>query len=197
MMGKKRPSNPRLYTIGHSTRTFEEFAELLREIGIGLLVDVRSHPGSRKFPHFNREALDARLREAGIGYLWLPALGGHRKAGPKSESPNTGLTHAGFRAYADHMLTEEFREGIQRLLAEANRTPTAIMCAELLFWRCHRRLVSDYLTAGGTEVLHIMARAKLQPHALTPGAKITSDGGVIYPPSPVTDDNTRAFWQDQ
>lgn len=173
-------SGATVYTIGHSTQSGEAFVERLRGAGIGVLADVRTFPGSRRYPHFNQEALVERLPEAGIEYAWLKALGGRRRSTLGDASPNVGLRHPSFRNYADHMLTPEFRGGIAALLEHARRARTAIMCAEAVYWRCHRRLVSDYLLAGGASVLHIMPDGTIRPHTLTPGAQLNSDGNLIY-----------------
>ena len=168
-----------LYTIGHSTHSLEQFVELLQQHHIGVLADIRRFPGSRKFPHFNRENLAAALPEAGIEYYWLEALGGRRKSKTVS-SLNLGLRNESFRNYADYMLTEEFRSAIQQLLNLAADKPTAYMCSESVFWRCHRRLVSDYLLVQGTIVQHIMPNGALRPHTLTEGAQVKG-GQLTYP----------------
>jgi uncharacterized protein (DUF488 family) len=174
-------SKSKLYTIGHSTHPLEEFRSLLAPHGIQALVDIRRFPGSRKFPQFNQVGLASSLREAGIDYHWLKALGGRRgKRKDGSPTVNNGLHNAGFRNYADYMLTPEFQEGIARLLEIAQGARTALMCAEGLFWRCHRRLVSDFLTAKGVTVQHIMPSGELRPHAVTKGA-VSENGRVTYP----------------
>lgn len=171
----------RLMTIGHSTRPVEAFIDLLRAHGVLLLVDVRSIPGSKKYPQFNQEALQQSLAQSEIRYLWLPSLGGRRRpVQPRSES-NAGLRSSGFRNYADYMATREFRQGVEMLLELARREPTAIMCAEAVYWRCHRRLIADYLTVQGVDVQHILGRQELRPHQLTPGIQV-HEGGVAYPP---------------
>jgi uncharacterized protein (DUF488 family) len=169
----------RIYTIGHSTRSADEFVGLLGEFEVERLVDIRQYPGSRRLPHFNREALESGLARAGIAYEWLGALGGRRRAA-RPDSPNMALRHPAFRNYADYMLTPEFRAGIGQLIEWAREKPTSIMCAEAVYWRCHRRLVSDYLVGQGIEVQHIMGPGHLRPHALTSGAVIRG-GNVIYP----------------
>ena len=174
---------PVLYTIGHSTHAGEEFRNLLTRHGIGCLVDVRRFPGSRKFPQFNQEPLEASLREVGIVYRWMVGLGGRRKSAGKGPSLNEGLRNESFRNYADYMLTEQFRSALEPLLEIAATTPTAIMCSESLFWRCHRRLISDYLVSRGGTVIHIMPDGKTQPHSLTAGAKV-ADGVLTYPSEP-------------
>ena len=168
----------RIWTIGHSTRSIDDFISLLEENGIKLLADVRSWPGSKRYPQFNREALAKSLADAGILYGHVPELGGRRK--PKPDSRNTTWRNASFRGYADHMETEEFHKGIERLLAlarEAGRT--AIMCAEAVWWRCHRSLISDYLKSRGIEVMHILDANKIQPHPFTSAAHIV-DGKLSY-----------------
>ncbi len=152
-----------IWTIGHSTRTIDIFISLLEENGIKLVADVRSLPGSKRYPQFNREVLAKSLKEHGIRYEHFPELGGRRKA--KKDSHNTAWRNASFRGYADHMETEEFRRGIERLLDFANKAgPTAIMCAEAVWWRCHRALISDYLKTRGVEVVHIIDTKKTEPH---------------------------------
>jgi len=180
-MGSKTGSVIRLYTIGHSNRSFEDFLALLKNWEVQTLADIRSLPGSRKFPHFDRENLEKLLPEQGVTYVWLPKLGGLRRKAKGLDSPNSGLTSPGFRNYADYMISEEFRDGVQELLTIASKSVTAYMCAEALYWRCHRRLLSDYLVAGGAEVLHILGPKSLRSHEMTRGAAVTSTGDVIYP----------------
>lgn len=172
-----------VYSLGHSTHSMEEFVALLQEFGIELLADIRSLPGSRRLPHFNKENLAAILPREGIRYMHLPALGGLRRSAKGFESPNTGLTSPAFRSYADYMAGEEFRQGVRELLAMARQQRTAVMCAEVLFWRCHRRLLCDYLTVHGAKVIHIFGHGKSQPHAMTPEAVRTSRGQLVYPPA--------------
>lgn len=143
-----------IYTIGHSTRTLDELIAALRSHGIVTLVDIRAFPMSRRLPHFNRESLELELPKRGIEYIWMNSLGGRRKR-IRDDSPNTGLRDESFRNYADYMLTPEFAGAVERLLQLADRGKTAIMCAERVYFRCHRMLVSDYLTAHGHTVLHI------------------------------------------
>jgi uncharacterized protein (DUF488 family) len=171
----------RIFTIGHSNRTGEDFLALLKELGIETVVDIRRYPGSRKFPHFNREALEGTLKANGINYLWFESLGGRRHGEKNSESKNTGLRSPAFRNYADYMGTEEFRGAIAKLLETAAASSTTIMCAEALYWRCHRKLVSDYLALHNVEVKHILEGGKLLDHKLTAGAVIAEGGDVIYP----------------
>src|SRR5205809_7560805 len=145
----------RIWTIGHSTRGIDEFISLLKENLVKLLVDVRAWPSSKRYPHFNRHALKESLNAHANRYEHFPELGGKRKS--KADSRNTTWRNASFRDYADYMETEQFQKAIQRLLDVAAGTgPTAIMCAEAVWWRCHRSLVADYLKVRGVEVLHIL-----------------------------------------
>jgi uncharacterized protein (DUF488 family) len=185
----------RIWTIGHSTRTTDEFISLLKENKIRLLADVRTWPGSKRYPQFNKEALAASLIAQGIRYEHFPELGGRRK--PKPDSRNMAWRNASFRGYADYMETEQFRKGIDRLLAFSRSDglgsrrkhrdgweavtpcPTAIMCAEAVWWRCHRSLISDYLKARDIEVMHILDTNKIEPHPFTSAAQIV-DGKLSY-----------------
>jgi uncharacterized protein (DUF488 family) len=168
----------RIWTVGHSTRTIEEFISLLTTNHIKLLVDVRSLPGSKRFPQFNKEALSDSLKKAGIHYEHFPELGGRRK--PRKDSHNTVWRNASFRGYADYMETEEFHKGTKRLLdLAADAGPTTIMCAEAVWWRCHRSLISDYLKARGIEVMHILNANKTEPHPYTSAARIVN-GKLSY-----------------
>jgi len=169
-----------IYTVGHSTRALEEFLSLLRHHRIEVLVDIRTYPSSRRFPHFNQAALMDSLAEEGIDYLWLKELGGRRHGPPAEGSANPGLRSPGFRNYADHMLSAEFRATVAQLRQTASACRLALMCAERLYWRCHRRLLCDYLTAQGDQMLHIESVDRLLPHRLTPGAHV-ADGQVSYP----------------
>jgi len=165
-----------IWTIGHSTREIDEFISALEANGIKLIADVRLLPGSKRYPQFNREALAKSLSERGIEYEHFPELGGRRK--PKPDSRNTAWRNESFRGYADHMETEEFREGTNRLLDRANDVgPTALMCAEAVWWRCHRALISDFLKARGIEVTHIVDAQKTQAHPYTSVARIV--GGEL------------------
>jgi len=169
---------PRIWTIGHSTRPIEDFIALLQAHGIKLLVDVRSLPGSKRYPQFNKETLADSLGKAGIRYEHFPELGGRRKAKP--DSKNTAWRNASFRGYADYMEMEKFQKGIQRLLdLAAEAGPTAIMCAEAVWWRCHRSLISDWLKVRGIEVTHILDANKTEPHPYTSAAKIVN-GKLSY-----------------
>jgi uncharacterized protein (DUF488 family) len=162
----------RIWTIGHSTRDIDDFISLLDENGIKLLVDVRSLPGSRRYPQFNKEALANSLGGAGIRYEHFPELGGRRK--PKPDSRNTAWRNLSFRGYVDYMETEEFRKGVERLVDLGNEVgSTAIMCAEAVWWRCHRSLISDYLKGRGVEVIHILNANKNEPHPFTSGWKLS------------------------
>lgn len=167
-----------LYTIGHSTRTLDDFLATLKAHSIQTLVDIRSFPMSRRLPHFNREALEKSLSEAGIRYVWMPALGGRRKK-IRDDSPNIALRSDGFRNYADYMLTSEFRRGVEELIKLAQHSPTAYMCAERLYFRCHRMLVSDWLVAHGHQVLHIDGTGPTMPHKLISEARVVGED-VIY-----------------
>jgi uncharacterized protein (DUF488 family) len=167
----------RVWTVGHSTRTLEAFLAILAAHGIGAIADVRRFPASRRHPHFAGEALAASLARAGIAYRWLPQLGGRRAARP--DSPNTGWRNASFRGYADHLGTAEFAEGFAALKALASARPTAILCAEAVWWQCHRQLIADVLKAGGTEVLHIVDAAKATPHPYSGPAHVV-DGRLDY-----------------
>jgi len=166
-----------VWTIGHSTRPIEEFIEALRSFEIKVLVDVRSFPGSRRYPQFKREQLKVALADAGIEYLHFPELGGRRNARP--DSLNMAWRNKMFRGYADYMETVEFRRGIARLLKVAEAGRTSIMCAEAVWWRCHRSLVSDYLKAKEIEVMHIMAAGKSEVHPFTSAARIVN-GELSY-----------------
>lgn len=169
---------PRIWTIGHSTRSIEDFIAALEGHGIRLLVDVRTFPGSKRYPQFNKEALAESLNAPRIRYQHLPELGGRRK--PKPDSRNTAWRNASFRGYADYMETKEFRTGIERLLDLASEVgETAIMCAEAVWWRCHRSLISDYLKASSVEVMHILDANKVEPHPFTSAARIV-DGRLSY-----------------
>jgi uncharacterized protein (DUF488 family) len=168
----------RIWTIGHSTRTIDDFISLLKENEINLLADVRAWPGSKRHPQFNKDALAESLSGNEIRYEHFPELGGKRKSRP--DSRNTAWRNASFRAYADYIETKQFQKGIERLLdVAANPGPTAIMCAEAVWWRCHRSLIADYLKARGVEVLHVLGANKIQPHPYTPAARIVS-GELSY-----------------
>jgi uncharacterized protein (DUF488 family) len=169
---------PAIFTIGHSTHPIEEFIHLLQAHGVEQLIDIRTVPRSRTNPQFNRDILPASLKDAGIGYLHMPALGGLRRARP--DSTNTAWRNASFRGYADYMQTPEFTAAIDSLIELGNRTQVAIMCAEAVPWRCHRSLVADALSARGIPVEDILSAGRRQPHKLTPFAKVEGTR-VWYP----------------
>jgi uncharacterized protein (DUF488 family) len=167
-----------LYTIGHSTRTLDELVSALRSHDIETLVDIRAFPMSRRLPHFNRESLEQSLPANGLRYIWMKALGGYRKA-TRQDSPHTALRNPSFRNYADYTLTEEFNRAIDELLQIADASPTAYMCAERVYFRCHRMIVSDWLVAHGHQVLHIDGEGPTRPHNLMAEARLI-EGQVIY-----------------
>src|SRR5215467_3019162 len=168
----------RIWTIGHSTRTIDEFISLLKANGIKVLADVRAWPGSKRYPQFNKDTLAESLRAHGIRYEHFPELGGKRKTRP--DSRNTAWRNASFRGYADYMETEQFQKGIERLLDLAKEAgPTAIMCAEAVWWRCHRSLIADYLKVREIEVLHVLGANKVEPHPYTSAAHVV-EGTLSY-----------------
>lgn len=168
----------RIWTIGHSTRTIDEFISLLQASHIKLLVDVRSLPGSKRYPQFNKEALADSLGKVGIRYEHFPELGGRRKA--RKDSSNRVWRNESFRGYADYMETEPFHNGVKHLLDRAaDAGPTAIMCAEAVWWRCHRSLISDYLKTRGIDVVHILDTNKTEPHPYTSAARVVN-GKLSY-----------------
>jgi uncharacterized protein (DUF488 family) len=163
-----------LFTVGHGTASQVDFEELLKSAGVTSLVDVRIGPGSRKHPHFGKDSMAAWLPEAGISYRWEQRLGGFRKLPP--ESPDTALRNDSFRAYAAYMRTGEFGAAAERLVAEAQDQPTAIMCSETLWWRCHRRLIADHcLLLAGLPVEHLMPRSRPATHVRTQGVRVLGD----------------------
>jgi uncharacterized protein (DUF488 family) len=163
----------KVWTIGHSTRTIDEFIEALQAHGIKWVADVRLLPGSKRYPQFNKETLAKSLSDAGIGYVHFPELGGRRK--PREDSRNTAWRNEAFRGYADHMETPEFVAGIARAKeATERRGRAAIMCAEAVWWKCHRSLIADYLKARETEVIHIINANKCEPHPFTSAARIVN-----------------------
>ncbi|MET0527023.1 MAG: DUF488 domain-containing protein [Microvirga sp.] len=173
-------ANP-FYTIGHSTRTIPEFVELLQEAGVRVVVDVRTVPRSRTNPQFNRDALPESLAGFQIGYEHIAELGGLRgRQRPGAPSPNPYWQNASFRNYADYALTAKFRGGLAGLCAVGREGVTAIMCAETVWWRCHRRIIADYLLASGRAVFHILGPGKVEPASMTPAAHLTADG-IVYP----------------
>jgi uncharacterized protein (DUF488 family) len=171
----------KIYTIGHSTRPVSELVGLLRQVAVDLLVDIRSVPRSRANPQFNADALPPALAEAGIGYRHLSELGGLRHRPREAPASQNTLWRAeAFRNYADYAATDKFRSGLNALIALADRHCCAIMCAEAVWWRCHRRIVADYLLVRGVTVAHIMGPDKIGPATLTPGARALDDGTILY-----------------
>jgi uncharacterized protein (DUF488 family) len=169
-----------VFTVGHSTHSITDFLDLLGGHEIECVADVRIIPGSRRLPHFARESLTETLPAAGLSYLHLKDLGGRRK--PQEGSPNGGWRVAGFRGYADYMQTEPFEVALEELMRTGRERRTAIMCAETLWWRCHRRLIADALVARGWEVLHIASDGSFDRHELTPFAELR-EGRLQYPPA--------------
>lgn len=165
-----------IYTIGHSTHSLEELTRMLKSFGVLVLADIRQFPGSRKYPHFNKENLAPALKEAGIGYVHLPDLGGRRKV--RKDSKNSRWRNDAFRGYADYMETKDFEKAAEALETIALKQPTAYMCSEAVWWRCHRSMVSDYLKARGWRVLHIMAAGKAEEHTYTSPARV--EGGRVF-----------------
>ncbi|MCZ7530743.1 MAG: DUF488 domain-containing protein [Acidimicrobiia bacterium] len=169
---------PPIRTVGHGTLGADAFADLVIAAGIEVIVDIRRFPGSRRHPHFGREALEAGLSERGIHYRWMEGLGGRRH--PDPDSPNTGLRNEQFRAYADHMCTEEFSDALVELTTLAASRVAAVMCAESVWWRCHRRLVADHLIlVENLEVEHLFHDGRLVAHAPTPEARRV-DHHLVY-----------------
>lgn len=173
-----------IYTIGHSTRSLEELMQVLNAHRVSVLVDIRAFPMSRRLPHFNRESLEQSLPEREIQYLWERRLGGRRKK-LRADSPNVALRNDSFRNYADYMLTDEFRAGAADVITMAGEHRVAIMCAERVYFRCHRMLVSDWLVAHGHEVLHIDDLAPPRPHKMMAEARVAGehviyDGGELF-----------------
>jgi uncharacterized protein (DUF488 family) len=174
-----------IFTIGHSTRSIEDFIELLKAHGVKRLIDIRTVPRSRHNPQFNGDVLPESLKQAHIAYTHMKQLGGLRHA--RADSINTGWHNASFRGFADYMQTEEFEAGIEKLLAAAAKKPVAIMCAEAVPWRCHRSMIADALAARRIEARHIMSRTRAEPHSLTPFAKVRAKR-VTYPASKLTEE---------
>jgi len=172
-----RGASMTIWTIGHSTRSADEFNQLLLSHAITALVDVRSFPGSRRYPHFNKSELSRAMESVSILYSHNPKLGGRRR--PSPDSKNTAWKNASFRAYADHIETEEFAQGIAELLKIASAKRTAVMCAEALWWRCHRSLIADFLKANGVTVIHILDARKTEGHPYTSAARIVN-GELSY-----------------
>jgi uncharacterized protein (DUF488 family) len=169
-----------IFTIGHSTRDLADFSRVLQAHQMRMLEDIRAYPASRRYPHFNRENLELWLPEIGCDYVWEQDLGGRRKKQmPRDESPHVALRNDSFRNYADYMLTPQFHKATERLLERAEQKRTAIMCAEALYFRCHRMLVSDYLVNQGHTVLHILNETPPKEHVLSQDARIV-DGRLVY-----------------
>ncbi|MFW6117154.1 MAG: DUF488 family protein [Thermoproteota archaeon] len=170
-----------LFTIGHSTRTFQELLYLLKEHGIQVLVDVQRWPSSQRHHQFNMEELKQSLKAEGIKYVWLgEELGGYRREGLGEESPNQAWNSEGFRNYADHTLTEDFKAGIESLLKYAKTQTVVYMCAEKFYGRCHRRIISDYLKARGHRITHILGKGQVREHRIPDFAEVR-DGILTYP----------------
>ncbi|TAN29295.1 MAG: DUF488 domain-containing protein [Castellaniella sp.] len=173
-----------LYTIGHSTHDLDSFVRLLQESGIQLLADVRTVPRSRTNPQFNRDTLPASLAPFNIAYQHMESLGGLRgKSRTTPPQVNGFWENDSFHHYADYALTETFRSGLDELITQSQRQPTAIMCSEAVWWRCHRRIIADYFLARQIPVLHIMGAGHVDPAHLTPGAVVQEDLSVLYPPA--------------
>jgi len=170
-------TNKTIWTIGHSTHPLDEFIKMLKAFGIEELVDIRTFPGSRRYPHFNKESLEDVLPQNNIWYLHMKELGGRRK--PVKDSQNTAWKNDGFRGYADYMETPEFENAIKQLENIALKNKIAYMCSEAVWWSCHRSMVSDYLKINGWQVLHIMSKEKVQEHPFTSVARIV-DGKLTY-----------------
>ena len=168
----------RVFTVGHSTHRIERFLGLLGEHQIVMVADVRSFPASRKWPQFNQTELSQSLLRAGIQYQWLKRLGGRRHS-KREDSPHTAWTHPAFRSYADYTESPDFTAGLNELTVSARAARVAYMCSEGLWWRCHRRIISDYLVLLGWQVDHIMPDSKLRQHDMTPFARITN-GHIVY-----------------
>ena len=166
-----------IWTLGHSTRSFEGFLLILKDFNIEVLADVRTLPGSRRYPHFNQEYMLPALAEAGIRYVHFPELGGRRK--PSPDSVNTAWRHPSFKGYADYMQTPAFEGGIERLTSLATIDRTAFMCSEAVWWKCHRALISDYLKVRGWTVIHILEVAKGEEHPYTSPARVIQ-GELFY-----------------
>jgi uncharacterized protein (DUF488 family) len=175
------PTSP-VRTVGHGTLAEDELVALVRRVGVKTIVDVRRYPGSRRHPQYQREAMERWLPAAGLGYRWLPSLGGRRR--PDPDSPNTALRNLQFRGYADHMVSEEFRAGLAELLDVARASSVAIMCAESLWWRCHRRLVADHLVrVERMDVEHLFHTGRLAAHDPMPQARVRGDH-LVYTDAP-------------
>lgn len=166
-----------IWTIGHSTRTFEDFYRLLKDHNISQLIDVRRFPGSRKWPQFNKEIFEKLLNDREIAYTHMENLGGRRKGNPASQ--NVAWKNPSFRAYADYAETASFQQALEKLKTLAMERQSAIMCSEAVWWRCHRSIISDYLAVNGWKVLHILSKSNIQQHQYTSAAMV-SDGKLNY-----------------
>lgn len=168
-----------LFTVGHGTLESDQLTALVIGAGIAGIVDVRAFPGSRRFPHFAREAMGQSVPAAGLGYEWRPALGGWRK--PQPGSPNVALRNPSFQGYADYMASAPFRDALDHLVADAGERDLAVMCSESVWWRCHRRLIADAaVLLSGVEVLHLLHDGRLQTHLPTPEARVEGSGVLVY-----------------
>lgn len=186
-MNQNQPPYHTLWTIGHSTHSAETFLEMLLESDIEVLADIRRHPGSGKYPHFNQEYLRELVEKNGIGYVHISMLAGRRSQ--HKSSPNTVWKNRSFRAYADYMETEAFLTGIRELIDIATEKRTAIMCSEAVWWRCHRSMVSDYMKSIGWTVIHIMGKNQSKPHPYTAPARIIA-GKLHYGSDTASSDTT-------
>jgi uncharacterized protein (DUF488 family) len=177
-------SNP-FFTIGHSTRPTEEFAALLKAAEVKLVVDVRTVPRSRTNPQFNRDVLSASLAPQGVAYEHLAALGGLRgKQAGVSSGVNAFWDNASFHNYADYAMSEAFRSSLEKLREKGRASRLTVMCAEAVWWRCHRRIIADYLLAAGEEIIHIVGPGHVEPARLTSAADVSQDGTITYPKDP-------------
>ena len=172
---------PTVWTVGHSTRPLDEFVTVLEAHGVELIADVRRFPGSRRLPQYAAPALEQSLAARSIAYLWLPTLGGRRR--PDPASPNVGWRHPAFRGYADHAATEAFATGLFELLMAAPGLRTAVLCAEVLWWRCHRRIIADVMVSVGVPVVHIRDERTVEAHRLAAPARVVR-GRLTYEPDP-------------
>jgi uncharacterized protein (DUF488 family) len=174
------------FTIGHSTRTIPEFVHLLQAAGVQTVADIRTVPRSRTNPHYNRDLLSGNLAPYQIGYEYIAELGGLRgKAHDLPESVNGFWTNRSFHNYADYAMSEDFRAGLHALLKLGRQRRTAMMCSEAVWWRCHRRIVADYLLGDGETVFHLMGADKIEPAKMTPGARIFAPRTLVYPAQPL------------
>jgi uncharacterized protein (DUF488 family) len=170
-------SRPRIWTVGHGTRPVEELIDDLDGVGVRRLVDVRTAPGSRRNPQFSREALSSALERRGLAYGWEKDLGGFRR--PRADSPHRAIRNDSFRGYADHMETEAFGAALRRLVASSAETATAVMCAESVWWRCHRGMIADALLVAAWDVVHLLPGGRSEAHRMHPDARI-EDGRIVY-----------------